>query len=313
MGSPAGDSVLVVGAGVIGAAASVALALRGRRITVLTRATTGAQLGGSFDRLLVGDVRDGTTLDEALKQVRDVVYCAGGALPVEAERDPEAELHRETEPLLAVLEALRRRPGTRIFFVSSGGTVYGEPSRVPVDERQPLAPRTAYAAIKAAAEQLLEEYRTEHGVTATALRCANVYGPGQLPYRSQGVIATLLASAATGREVVIFGDGSAVRDYIYVDDVTAAIGRLAELDQVPTVLNVGSGAGTRLSDLIELVERTVGRRLRARFEPARPTDLRCVVLDVTELHRLVPFTPISVREGIRRTWELERAIDADAS
>jgi UDP-glucose 4-epimerase len=304
---------LVIGAGFIGTAASRALARRGRRVTVLTRSTAPTIPGGIVDRVLVGDVCDPSVLGEALKQVSDIVYCAGGALPVEAERDPRGELERDTAPLLAVLEALTRHPHARLLLVSSGGTIYGEPARVPVDESQPLNPRSAYASIKVTAERYLEHHRTVHGVASTALRCANVYGPGQVPYRSQGVIATLLASAATGREVVVYGDGSAVRDYVHVDDVAQVIARLAELEALPPALNVGSGVGTSLIDVLELVERTVGRRLRARFEPARPTDLHRVVLDVTRLQRLVPMAPMPLAEGVRRTWQLEKAIDADAS
>jgi UDP-glucose 4-epimerase len=148
-------------------------------------------------------------------------------------------------------------------------------------------------------------------VRATALRCSNVYGPGQLPFRSQGVVATLLASAESGREVVIFGDGSAVRDYVYVDDASEAIADLAELAEVPPALNVGSGVGTRLDTLIGLVERTVGRTVHARFEPVRPTDLHRVVLDVSRLRQLVPLGSTSMVEGVRRAWQ--RSMVADPS
>jgi UDP-glucose 4-epimerase len=312
LGFAASDSILVVGAGFIGTAVARAFSARGRRVSVLTRGGT-VPFCDDVDRLIVGDARRSTVLAAALEHVGDVIYCAGGSLPVEAERDPDAELQRETEPLLAVLEALRHRPNTRLFLISSGGTVYGEPARVPVDENHPLNPRTAYAAIKVASERHLDSYRQVHGVKATVLRCANVYGPGQLPYRTQGVVATLLASAASGRPVVIFGDGSAVRDYIYVDDATQAIADLVELADVPPVLNLGSGVGTRLDTLIELVERTVGRKLRTHFEPVRPTDLHRVVLDVGRLRELVPLDPTTMIDGMRMAWQLERAIDADAS
>ena len=309
---PAGDRVVVVGAGFIGGAVARTLVDRGHRVTVLTRGTSEPLAMGGGARVVVGDALDEAVVHDALIDARAVVYCAGGALPAEAERDPAAELRRATLPLLAALAALRERPGVPLLFMSSGGTVYGEPDQLPVHESHPLRPRTAYAVAKAAAEQYLGIYRELHGVPTTSLRCANVYGPGQVPYRSQGVVATMLASASSGREVVVYGDGGALRDYIFIDDVADVVAALLTKDELPSAINLGTGVGTRLDTLLSLVEETVQRPLRLRFEPKRPTDLERVVLDVGRLRGLVPFEPVEFADGLRRTWDCESTAAADA-
>jgi UDP-glucose 4-epimerase len=258
----------------------------------------------------MGDARHPSTLRDALLGATAVVFCDGGSVPAAAEAAPAEELERATAPLLAVLDALTGRPEVRLLFLSSGGTVYGEPERLPVDENQPLRPRTAYGTIKAVAEDHLRRYRDQHQVGATALRCANVYGPGQAPFRSQGVIATLLASAAIGREVVIFGDGTSVRDYLFVEDLAGVVGALLRLRALPPAINVGAGVGTSLRELLELVERTTQGPLRVRYEPERPTDLRRVVLDIRLLRSLVEFDPLPLAGGLQRTWDVDASAAA---
>jgi UDP-glucose 4-epimerase len=303
-----GDRTVVIGAGFIGAAVARAIAAQGSPVTVLTRATNSPPpLHDAAIRVVLGDATDPAALDAALLDAGSVVFCAGAALPAEAESDPAGELTQAAQPLLATLEALRRRRGVRLLFCSSGGTVYGEPDQIPVHESHPLRSESAYGMAKVTAEHYLQLYASRHGVPTTALRCANVYGPGQVPFRSQGLVATLLASAATGREVVVFGDGSAVRDYVYIDDVAQATVELLEHDDLPAAINVGTGVGTSVEALLQIVERTVGRPLRVRHEPARPSDLRRVVLDVTRLRSLVPFDAVSIVEGLERTWAYQKA------
>ena len=287
------------------------LAERGVNVTVMTRDPAHPFVGAlASTRIVAGDAADSAALRAGLSDARAVVYCAGSALPAEAEAEPAVELQQSAVPLVAVLDAVRERSGVPVLYLSSGGTIYGEPEYLPVDETHPIRPSTAYAAAKAAAEQYLLLYREQHGVATTAVRCSNVYGPGQRPFRSQGVVATLLASARADRQVVLFGDGSACRDYVLVDDVAAAIGLLLERGDLPAAVNVGTGVGTQLDQLVDLVEHVTRCRLQVTYEPERPTDLRRVVLDIGLLRRLIPFEPRSLAEGLRLTWDSAGAVTA---
>jgi UDP-glucose 4-epimerase len=283
---------------------AAALLDAGHDVTVLTRSVpspeVAARLAGA--RLLIGDAADPEATASAVAGADRVVYAAGATVPADAEHDPVAAERVSLPPLLGVLDACRRRPGTRLLFLSSGGTVYGDGGPVPIAESHPLRPTTTYGRLKAAGERSLAEARAA-GVAGTALRCANVYGPGQAAWRSQGVIATLLAAAAGGDVAPLYGDGRAVRDHVAVDDVAGAVVALLAADgPLPPAVNVGSGVGTSLAELVALVGEVTGRELRVRWLPDRPTDRRHVVLDVSLLARLAAFRPTRLRDGIAALW-----------
>lgn len=298
--------VLVVGSGFIGTAAAMGLARRRARVTVLSRRPNDLRLPAEV-RVIEGDATDARCVDAAVREADAVLYCAGAARPAESDLDPLRDLQETVPPVLTVLEALRRTGG-RLLVVSSGGAVYGEPSVLPVPETHPVEPVSAYGILKATVERFTQLYRSQHGVDATALRCSNVYGPGQVPFASQGVIASLLACAASGQPFTCFGDGTAVRDYIHVHDVVEIVDLLLRRPSLPPVVNIGTGVGTTLHELIRLVEVTTGRSLNLVEGPQRPSDLHSVVLDITRLRRLVEASPRSVGTGIADTWEQVRRL-----
>lgn len=306
LGSVRGSArALVVGVGFIGSAVAGALLDAGHEVTLLTRSrSTGVEARLAGARLVVGDAADASSLAEALDDAADVVFCAGAVTPAEAEADPASAGRATMPPLVAVVDALRSRPGSRLLFVSSGGTVYGDAGPAPVAEDRALRPASTYARLKVAGERVLSEARARDGLAATSLRCANVYGLHQAAWRSQGVVATLLAAAADGLVAPLYGDGLAVRDHVLVGDVAAAV--VALLDRtgpLPPAVNVGTGVGTTLAGLVTAVQEVSGRELAVDYLPARPTDLGRVVLDVSLLRRLVPFEPTPLAEGLALLWD----------
>jgi UDP-glucose 4-epimerase len=311
-GSPddvaARPAALVVGAGFIGAHVAADLQ-RTHAVTVLTRRPLGlwatAMVGAA--NVVVGDAGDPAVVADAAGDAEAVVYCAGGLLPADSDEMPLADLEATLLPLLTVLDEVSRRPGTRIIFLSSGGTVYGEPVVLPVPESHALAPRGSYAVLKVASEHYLGLYRQRHGIDAIALRCGNVYGPGQPAFRSQGVVGTLLAAATDGRPFTVFGDGNTVRDYVHVSDVVTVIAGLVDRPAWPTEINVGTGVGTSVRDLIAVVEDVTGAAIALREAPARPSDLRRVVLDISRLRALMPYHPVGLRAGLAATLEVRTA------
>jgi len=251
--------------------------------------------------VVYGDATDGTAMASLVAGGRDVVYAAGTSLPLAVERDP-AQLVEPLRALVTVLEAVRINAGSSLLFLSSGGTVYGEPGHLPVTEDHPLRPRSAYGSEMVAAETYVAYYARRHGVAATSLRCANAYGPGQQPHRGQGLIATVLDAATHGQAVEVWGDGSAVRDYVFIDDLATAVVALLGRADLPEALNLGSGVGASVHEVLELVEATTGRALRVHWRGSRPFDVSRVVLDITRLRSLIAFEPTPLAVGIRDTW-----------
>jgi UDP-glucose 4-epimerase len=300
-----------VGGGFLGSHIAGALAGQGHPTTVLTRSSpapaTEARIGSAA--LQIGDARTAETIAAAVEHADHVVWCAGGLLPADSNEHPAADLTSAVLPLLTTLDALRRRPGVGITYFSSGGTVYGNPGKLPVPESHPAQPLTSHGVTKVAAEHYLSLYADVYGVPSQILRCGNVYGDGQPPDRSQGLVAAALDCARRGRPLTVYGDGSSVRDFIAVDDVVDIVAGLLGREDVPSVINVGSGRGTSVADVLALVKRVTGERLDLDSQPARPGDVRRVVLDITRLRSALPdFEPVPLADGVAKTWnQIERA------
>jgi UDP-glucose 4-epimerase len=224
-------------------------------------------------------------------------------MPAQSEADPAADAQLTFPPLVRVLESLSG--GTSLTLISSGGTVYGEPQRLPVDEAHPTEPLSAYGVIKLAAEKLVAMYARRSGFSARILRCANVYGEGQPVDRGQGVIAVFTARALADEPAVIYGDGRTIRDYVYIGDVVDAALALIERPSRPEIVNVGSGHGYSVNEIVAAVERAAGRQLALDRRPARDFDVSEIVLDITRLRALSAFEPTSLDEGVRRTLDAQ--------
>jgi UDP-glucose 4-epimerase len=249
--------------------------------------------------VIVADACDAEAVDAALGGVTDVIYAAGGLMPSESERDPVSDAALTLRPLLTVLNALANRAAS-FTLISSGGTVYGEPQRLPVDETHPTEPISSYGVIKLAVEKFVSVRAWRDSLRARILRCANVYGEGQPADRDQGAIATFTSRLANRETAVLYGDGQAVRDYVYVRDVVDAALALIERPSRPLVVNVGSGRGYSLAEVIASIERVSGERLLVERYPARNFDITEIVLDIARLRALIDFEPTPLNEGIRR-------------
>ncbi len=306
---------LLIGCGFIGSHVVAELAARGRPPVVLTRSRPAEEVAAAIapGDLHIGDASDAGDLERVLEGIGHVVYCAGGLLPAASEADPTRDEELTLAPLRAVLDALRSRPQTRLTYVSSGGTVYGEPERVPVPETAPTRPFGSYGKLHVACEEEIDRHREEHGLHTRVLRCATVYGEHQTPDRGQGAVVTFLHRIEHGHPIDLYGGGATVRDYVYAGDVARALVDLLDRDEGPAVLNVGSGEGTSLLELLRLVEAQVGRPAEVRSHPERGFDVHRIVLDTGRLRDLLDFRPIALAAGIERTHAWLRATRSDGA
>jgi UDP-glucose 4-epimerase len=298
-----GSRTLVIGCGFLGrniVEELVGLSLRPR---VLTRSQPSASVSkvlGEGD-LLIGSAQERELVEQALEGIDHLVFSAGGLLPEASEKNPELDAELTLGPLQTVLEALSSRPEVSLTYLSSGGTVYGEPQEIPVSEDAPTAPIGAYGGLHLACERAVLAHGHQHGARVRVLRCSSVYGPHQHPDRGQGALVTFLNRIETGRAVDIFGGGESIRDYVYAGDVAKVVARLLESGEGEAVLNVGSGEGTRLIDLLHMAEREAGREAQVIEHPPRDFEVRRIVLDVERLRGLIEFEPIPLPEGVALT------------
>lgn len=295
---------LVVGCGFIGAHVAADLAEKGERPIVLTRSPPSSETSTRLHaaEVVIGDASDPEAVRALLDGVDSVVYCAGGLMPAASNRQPALDSLLTLQPLLGVLNALGTQPGVRLVYLSSGGTVYGQPTCLPVDESHATEPISVYGIMKLTGEKCIGMYSHLSGVTATTLRCSNVYGEHQPLDREQGVIPLFLDALAHDQPIAIYGDGSAVRDFVYVGDVVSVISKLLAEEELPEVINVGSGEGTSLNELIDTLEQVCGSRAQVDRRPSRPFDVDRIVLDIARLRSRIAFDPISLRDGVERCW-----------
>jgi UDP-glucose 4-epimerase len=232
-----------------------------------------------------------------------VFHLAWVTVPSTANADPLGDLEINVAGTVRLLEALRDLPEIPVTFASSGGTVYGEPDTLPIPEHHPLRPKTAYGVSKMAAEHYALLYRRLWRVDGLS----NPFGPGRHIKGQLGAASIFAARALAGESIEIWGDGSAIRDFIYVDDaiisgllatMLAPVDRFGTLDPV---VNIGSERGVSLRELISLLMHILDKPIEMRYKPARNFDVRANVLDITRARSILNRSPkISLEEGLSR-------------
>jgi UDP-glucose 4-epimerase len=205
---------------------------------------------------------------------------------------------------LAVLESARLGRARKFVFASSGGTIYGQQTRFPIEESATVDPRSPYGASKVCGEMYLSVFRHLYRLQTTALALGNVYGPRQDPHGEAGVVSIFASALLVGRPTTIFGDGATTRDYVYVDDVVEAFVLAAGPGGDGMRLNIGTGWETSVRSLHRLIAEAVERPDTPMFMPARAGELDRVGLDSRAAQRVLGWRArMSLQDGVARTIE----------
>ena len=245
---------------------------------------------------------DAERLEQVLPQCGTVIHLASATTPGSSASHPGLEL-ANLALTLRLLEWLQTQPQTHLIFFSSGGTVYGNPDRLPVAEDAPVAPLSNHGAGKAAQEAFCQAFRAQ-GHAVTILRPSNAYGPGQAIKSGFGLVRTMLEHVRVGTPLEVWGDGENIRDFIYIDDIVDATTRLIKLPQDSATYNLGSGMGYSINQVKSIVEQVCGKKLKTIYRPVRDIDVRSVVLDNARLNARLDWQPgVGLADGIARAWE----------
>lgn len=250
---------------------------------------------------------DHAILKEILPRCRVVFHLASETNPGASALKPSLETASNLLPSLRFLECLQEYPHILLVFVSSGGAIYGNSAHFPVSEKVPLSPLSYYGAGKAAFEKFLLAFRHQTNGKVIILRPSNLYGPGQTYKPGFGIIPTLFHHILKGKTLEIWGDGETVRDYLYIGDFINLCNRILKSDipgdETP-VYNVGSGTGTTLNTLCSHVEEISGKTIKRRYQPARPVDVKSIVLDCSRIKEQYQWEGgVDLRTGLSKTWE----------
>jgi UDP-glucose 4-epimerase len=251
-----------------------------------------------------GDFCDPAVLAAALETYEIVFHLVHTTTPYSANLDMSKDLQQNVVASLALFDVSRALEVKRIVFVSTGGTVYGFPEQIPTPETAPTHPISAYGISKLAIEKYLALYERLYGLQYRILRAANPFGPFQVPMKNQGIIAMLMSRALNGETIDIWGDGSAARDYIFVDDVMDAL-EVVMLDQSDArIFNIGSGQGRSVLEIIDAVERLMNVKLKISWKRARPVDVPKSILAIDRARLILKWTPGTPFEnGLEKTLD----------
>lgn len=226
-----------------------------------------------------GDFSNFTGLENAISGCEVVFHLITATTPASANVDKIADLNTNVIGTLNLLNACRELGVRRVVFVSSGGTIYGIPEKIPTPESAITNPITAYGIGKLAIEKYLGLYEHLYGLEHRILRVANPFGPYQIPSKNQGVIGSFLYKAIIGRPIEIWGDGSVIRDYIYIDDVVNSLILAATHEGDGRVFNIGSGEGRSLNSIILTIENLLGKSIQLERHSGRLIDVPVSILD----------------------------------
>lgn len=301
-------ALVIGGNGFIGYHLVRSLINKGWRTTVYDRASKDQFV--DFDsppKYVHGELGNRELLRESLEGIDVVFHLAYSTIPKTSIDDPAYDVQSNVVESINLLnESVNAKIG-RVVFLSSGGTVYGKPNQLPISENHPTKPISSYGITKLTVENYLFLYKHLYDLSYATIRPANPYGEHQNIFGTQGAIAVFLGQIAREHPVEIWGDGSIIRDYFYVGDLARACILAAESKIPDLTVNIGSGKGLSLNDLLQLIRCTINVEFEVRYKKGRIFDVPKLILDVSRAYELLGWTPsVSLSVGIEQTWNWVR-------
>ena len=300
-----GRVLITGGAGFIGSNLVRNLAGEGstEHISVLDNEVLGQRsvLDGFDVEFISGDIRDTACVNDAVKRVDTIVHLAADTRVMDSIEDPAFNYDNNVQGSINILLAMREHGVERLVNASTGGAILGE---VPPPVHEDMVPRplSPYGAAKLAVEGYCSAFAASYDLKIASLRFSNVYGP--LSFHKGSVVAAFLRNIIAGKPVTIYGDGSQIRDYVYVDDLCNGITRALNAG-VDGVYQLGTGIPTTLNDLVVEIKSVVGHNnpVEVIYEDARKGEIKDTYCDITKARTTFGFEPaISLPDGLANTW-----------
>ena len=299
--------LILGGAGFIGAHLSEALLGEGYQVRIFERPNVvQTSAVGADPRIewVKGDFVNPADVSRAVSGCDMVVHLISTTLPQSSNDNPLYDIETNVLGSVKLLEAVLKGHVRKVIFISSGGTIYGTPREVPIKESHPTEPMCSYGIGKLTIEKYLSLFHSSHGLEYCVLRMSNLYGERQPVTTGQGAIAVFLNKALKKETIEIWGDGTVVRDFLYVQDAIRAILKALTYHGAPRVFNIGAGQGYSLNDVLATIETLVGGPVSRKYMPGRPFDVSVNVLDISLAAHCLNWKPERpFLEGLSRTWQ----------
>jgi UDP-glucose 4-epimerase len=302
------DYLITGGAGFIGSNIAERLVGRGCRVRVFDNFSTGkranVQSFATKAEIFEGDLCDPRSIEEAVRGVRYVLHL--GAIPSvpRSVENPQATNEVNITGTVNLLVAARDAGVKRVVFTSSS-SVYGDTPTLPKRENMPPSPLSPYAIHKITGEYYAAIFWRLYGLETVSLRYFNVFGPRQDPQSQYAaVIPRFITAILRDQSPVIFGDGSQTRDFSHVENIIEANRLACEApnEALGQSFNIACGGRISLLDLVDTVNKILGKNVKPKFDPARPGDILHSQADITKAEKLLGWKPkVDFPEGIAKT------------
>ncbi len=298
------------GAGFIGSNVADRFVEMGHEVAVFDDLSSGfREFLPAKARFYHADLRDPQAVERALAEFRpEVVNHHAAQIDVRhSVDDPVFDAATNILGALTLLQACTRHGVRKFVYASTGGALYGEGRTLPATEDHPVNPESPYGVSKHTVEHYLYLWKLLFGLDYTVLRYPNVYGPRQNPHGEAGVNAIFIGLMLQGKRPHIFGTGEQVRDYLYVGDVVEANAVALERGS-GEIVNLGTGVGTSVLDIVRELNAILGTRLEPVHEPPRAGEVQRIYLDAARARTVLDWTPrTAFTDGLRATVEWSRA------
>ena len=241
--------------------------------------------------------------ENVMSNVQVVFHFMGAAIVRSAAETFETEYLNDVLGTMKILNQMIVNGVRKIVFLSSGGTVYGIARNVPTPETEALKPISTYGFIKTQIESLLRYYESCNLIKPVILRVSSVYGEGYGKIGVQGVIPTILSKALNGETLIILGSGEGIRDFIYIDDVIQILVDVLE-NHIAGTYNVGTGKGTCVKHLVDMVEQLMGSRVKVLYRNKNIYDVDVSVLECSLIRNVYGWEhKMDVEPGLEKCFQ----------
>ena len=300
-------AIIFGGNGFIGSHLAERLVTQGYEVKIFGLFSNGtSNLASIIDdvELIRGDFMNKEDLSTAMKNVDYVFHYISTTTPITAVKNPIFDVESNIIGSIRLFQTASENNIEKIIFPSSGGTIYGEIKKDHIKETNPLNPVNPYAISKLTIEKYLHYYKHSFGVDYVILRYSNPYGERQNPLGNQGVIPIFLNKIKNKERPVIYGNGSAIRDYIYISDAIDATMAVLNSCTEETIFNVGSGQETSLNQLVDIMSEVTGHSINPLYVENSGIYLPRIVLDISRILKETGWCPrTGIKEGIHKTWK----------
>lgn len=302
-------NVLVLGGnGFIGSNLVERLVAEGHRVRIYDRSPSRLNVLGQKVEYQSGNLNDITSISQALNDIDIVFHLVSGSIPSTSNLSPADDVRDNLVDTIGLLECMREMCITRIVYMSSGGTIYGDSDEDLINENHSLNPNCSYGIVKLAVEKYLLMYQRLYDFEPVILRVSNPYGPWQSKVGIHGLIGTLLSKVISNEQVEIWGDGEIVRDYIHINDVIAACINVMG-SRSTGIFNIGSGVGYSINEVMKMVEEVTQSKLDVKYSKRRDLDVKKVVLDISKAKKVLNWVPkIAIKDGIKTHYDWLRSL-----